>query len=142
MDKTTLARIQRVRKLQSGLAQASAAQAKDSLASETALSDRIAGLVAAVAPAQQQGNAVSFAAAAHFRERLHRSALTAADRVAAAERQAEAAAEAAREARRDQTAVEKLLVRAQADAALREIRALEETPSFRSLSDRLRHDPC
>lgn len=142
MDRKALARIQRVRVLQAGLAQAAEAQARDGLASETALSDRIAGLAAAVAPCTQQGSAVSLAAAAHYRERLHRSAITAADRVAAARRQADAAAAAAQEARRDQSAVEKLLDRARADAALLELRALEEAPAFRPLSERLRHDPC
>lgn len=142
MDRKTLARIQRVRVLQAGLAQAGEVQARDTLASEAALSDRIAGLAAAVAPMRQESTAVSFAAAAHYRERLHRSAITAADRVAAAAAQAEAAAEAAREARRDQSAVEKLLVRAQAEAVMREMRALEDAPLFKPLSERLRHDPC
>jgi len=48
------------------------------------------------------------------------------------------AAEATRAAKRDQSAVEKLIERGLAEAALREIRALRDAPPVR----KIRHDPC
>jgi hypothetical protein len=48
------------------------------------------------------------------------------------------AAEATREARRDQSAIEKLMIRADAEAALKALRALEVAPPVR----KIRHDPC
>lgn len=138
MDKKRLTRVHRVRTLQLGFAQAAESRARDTMASESALSNRIAQLAAAVAPTQSSDAAFSLAAAAHYRERLSTSALTADNRVRAAERQAEAAAEATREARRDQSAIEKLMIRADAEAALGAIRAMEKMPAFR----KVRHDPC
>ena len=138
MDSRKLARIHRVRAIQFGLAQAEEARARDAVASEAALSRRIAQLADAVAPAADGGAGFSFAAAAHYRERLHRSAEVAAGRVATAEAEAERRAETARAAKRDQTAVEKLIARAEADAALKAIRALQEAPPVR----KVRHDPC
>ena len=55
-----------------------------------------------------------------------------------AQRAADRAAEATREARRDQSAIEKLMARADADAALKAIRELEVAPPVR----KIRHDPC
>ena len=77
-------------------------------------------------------------AAAHYRDRLQQSANAAVERVQAAEYHVERAAEATRAAKRDQSAVEKLLARADADAVLKAIRAMEEAPAFR----KVRHDPC
>ena len=74
----------------------------------------------------------------HFRERLHQSAHAAEGRLRAAQATAERAVEATREARRDQSAVEKLIARADALEVLREIRALEAAPAGR----KNRHDPC
>ena len=45
---------------------------------------------------------------------------------------------ATQEARRDQSAIEKLIVRAEAQAALKELRAMEDAPVFK----RNRHAPC
>lgn len=140
MDKRgkTLARIHRVRTLQLGLTRADEARAHDKFASEQLLSGRIALLVEAVAPVHETQVAVSLGAAAHYRERLQKSADAAIERMQAAEHHVDRAAEATRAAKRDQTAVEKLLARADADAVLRAIRAMEESPAFR----RVRHDPC
>lgn len=137
-DPKKLARVNRVRAIQLSLAQAEEARARASVASETALSLRIAQLAAAIAPGQQQDAAFSFAAAAHYRERLHRSAEAADHRVRAAEAAAEHAAEATRAAKRDQSAVEKLIARSEAEAALKALRALQDAPPVR----RIRHDPC
>ncbi|MEG8044132.1 hypothetical protein O6V14_10725 [Sphingomonas faeni] len=140
MDKRgkTLARIHRVRTLQLGLTRADEARAHDKFASEQLLSGRIALLVEAVAPVHETQVAVSLGAAAHYRERLQKSADAAVERMQAAEHHLDRAAEATRAAKRDQTAVEKLLARADADAVLKAIRAMEESPAFR----RVRHDPC
>ena len=134
-----LARVNRVRTVQLTLARAAQAQAEAQVASETALNTRIAQLAAAIAPAPTQGAAVSLTAAAHYRDRLHQSAHAAVARVQQAEQRAAAATDAARGAERDLKAVEKLQTRADADAALAAIRALEGAPMpVRSL----RHDPC
>lgn len=133
-----LDRILRVRTLQLGLVQADEARARDKAASEAALSARIAHLAQAVAPASEPLAGLSLVAAAHFRERLQQSAYVAQARLIAAEAQAARAAEATREARRDQSAIEKLIARADADAAVRAIRALEVAPPSR----KVRHDPC
>jgi flagellar protein FliJ len=138
MDSRKLARIHRVRSLQLGLAQSEELRIRDIAASEASLSHRIAQLAAAVAPAPRADGAVTLAAAAHYRDRLHRSAESATNRVRAAEAEAARAAEATRSAKRDQSAVEKLLARAEADAALRAIRALQDAPPVR----KIRHDPC
>jgi len=134
----TLARIHRVRTLQLGLTRADEARAHDKFASEQALSGRIALLAEAVAPIHETQVAVSLGAAAHYRDRLQQSANAAVERVQAAEYHVERAAEATRAAKRDQSAVEKLLARADADAVLKAIRAMEDAPAFR----RVRHDPC
>lgn len=138
-DPRKLARIHRVRSLQLTLAQADEARALDKHASEASLSARIAQLAAAVAPAEASTHAgFSLSAAAHYRDRLQQSAAAAADRVQAAEQAAERAATATREAKRDQSAVEKLIARADAAEALRALRALEGAPAVRTV----RHDPC
>ena len=101
--------------------------------------ERIAGLAANVAPALSgEGFAGTLMAAAHYRDRLHQSAYAAERRVVVAEQGLESAREATREARRDQSAIEKLMARADADAALKAIRELEVAPPVR----KIRHDPC
>lgn len=137
-DAKRLARIYRVRTLQLGLATADEANARDRVSSETVLEGRIAQLAAAVAPTTVSLGATSLGAAAHYRERLHHSAAAAADRIRAAEHQVAAASEATLAAKRDQSAVEKLIARADADTALKAIRALEAAPPARVV----RHDPC
>ncbi|KQN28865.1 MULTISPECIES: hypothetical protein [unclassified Sphingomonas] len=134
----TLARIHRVRTLQLGLTRADEARAHDKFASEQALSGRIARLAEAVAPVHETQVAVSLGAAAHYRDRLQQSANAAVERVQAAESRVARATEATRAAKRDQSAVEKLLARADADAVLKAIRAMEDAPAFR----KVRHDPC
>ena len=138
MKPKTLARIHRVRTLQLGLARADEAQRLGTLADESALQARIAGLAAAVAPSPAAIGGTALAAAAHYRERLHQSAAVATGRVRVAEERAAAAAEASRAAHRDQSAVEKLLARAHAEAAVREMRALADAPPGKPK----RHDPC
>ena len=137
-DARKLARIHRVRTLQLGLVRADEARAHERMTSEAALAQRIGQLAAAVAPAPEAGARFSLAASAYYRERLHQSAAAADARVRAAELGAERAAEATRAAQRDQSAVEKLMARADAATVIKEIRALEEAPASR----RKRHDPC
>lgn len=134
----TLDRILRVRTLQLTLSRGEEARALDRMASEEALAGRIASLADAVAPSPENANGFSLVAAAHFRSRLHQSAELADRRLRDAAVQLERASEATREARRDQSAVEKLMVRAEADDALKAIRALEAAPPTR----KIRHDPC
>ena len=131
-----LARIHRVRTLQFGLAQADELTARDRHASEVQLAERIAALAASVAP--RDGSGVSLAAQAHYRERLTQSAAAAEQRVRTARFQSVQASEKSRAAHRDQVAVEKLIARAHADAALRELRDLQNAPPIR----KVRHDPC
>jgi hypothetical protein len=139
-DARKLARLHRVRTLQLGLTRADEVRAQERLANETQLSSRIAALAAGVAPeAASSAPGFSLGAAAHYRERLYRSAADAAGRVRDAQAFADRAAAASREAKRDQTAVEKLMTRAAADALTREMRALEEAPPG---GRRVRHDPC
>ncbi|WP_315763110.1 hypothetical protein [Sphingomonas sp. Y38-1Y] len=140
-DAKKLARILRVRTLQLGLTQADEARAADRVASELALRDRIARLADEVAPTPSSlpADSLSFAAAAHYRERLHQSAHAAQARVAAAHDGLAVAQGATRDARRDQSAVEKLIARADHAAALKAIRALEALPPGRPAK---RHDPC
>jgi hypothetical protein len=133
-----LDRLLRVRTLQLGMSRADEARALDKMANEVALAGRIASLAEGVAPAQESGSGFSLVAAAHFRSRLHHSAQMAEMRVREAEAVVERAAEASREAKRDQSAVEKLMARADADDALKAIRALEAAPPVR----KIRHDPC
>ena len=70
--------------------------------------------------------------------RLHQSAFAAEKRVEVAEQSLEMARAATREARRDQNAIEKLITRAEADAALKALRELEQLPPM----GRNRHDIC
>lgn len=136
--KKTLDRLLRVRSLQLNLVRADEARAQTKLDSEQALRNRIAALAANVAPASQPSGALSLMAAAHFRDRLHRSAEAADARLRVAERGLERASEATREAKRDQSAIEKLLEREAAEQALKAIRQLEEAPPVR----KIRHGPC
>ena len=140
-DKHTkrLGRLLRVRTLQVGQVRAEESAAQDRLASEHALAQRIADLAANVAPRPAEfGAAMSLAAAAHYRERLHASATAINQRVVVAQTGLERARAATQEARRDQSAIEKLVERAKVEAALRELRAMEEQPPVR----RNRHAPC
>lgn len=138
MDNKKLKRLHRVRTLQLGMAQAAETRAHDQMASETALSNRIAQLASAVAPSEGAGAGMSFAAMAHYREKLHRNAEAIENRVRIAAAEATRAQEARQSAKRDQTAVEKLIARGEVEAALREIRALQDAPPTR----KIRHDPC
>ena len=138
MPKSKLDRILRVRTLQLGLVQADEARAQDRAASEATLKSRIAQLAASVAPTSAPVAGFSLVASAHFRERLQHSAEAAEGRLRAAVAVAERAVEATREARRDQSAIEKLIARADADAVVKAIRALETAPATRTN----RHDPC
>jgi flagellar protein FliJ len=133
-----LDRLLRVRTLQLGLVRAEEVRAQERFNNEATLSSRIAQLAEGVAPQSAPTQGFSLVATAHFRDRLQQSAEAAAGRLRAAERVVERAAEATREARRDQNAIEKLIARADADAALKAIRALEATPPTR----KIRHDPC
>jgi hypothetical protein len=99
---------------------------------------RIAQLANAIAPSEVSTQGFSLVAAARFRDRLHQSAEAAEGRVRAAQAVATHAAEKTREAKRDQSAIEKLIDRADAQAVIREIRALENAPPSR----KIRHDPC
>ncbi|KQN39546.1 hypothetical protein ASG37_08320 [Sphingomonas sp. Leaf407] len=135
-----LARVLRVRTLQLGLTQADEARAAARVADEAAMRDRILSLAQAIAPVTTPvASASSLGAAAHYRERLHVSAQLAERRVAQADVGLEQARSATLEARRDQSAVEKLIARADAASALKEMRALENAPPVRKPN---RHDPC
>ena len=134
----TLARLHRVRTIQLHLAHADEARARDSVNSEAVLHARIAQLAEAVAPIAASAAGISLGAAAHYRDKLHQSTLTAAIRVRNAEGQRDRAAEATRAARRDQSAIEKLIVRDDADTVRAAMRALEEVPPGAGK----RHDPC
>lgn len=138
LDQKKLDRLLRVRTLQLGLVQAEEAQARARFAGEAALNGRIAQLAQGVAPSPAPVAGFALGAAAHYRDRLQRSAEAAETRLRAAEAAAERAAEATREARRDQSAIEKLIARADADAVVKAIRAMEVAPPPR----KLRHDPC
>lgn len=138
-DAQKLARIHRVRTLQLGLKRADEAAAAEKHHSETMLSQRIGALADAVAPTVAGAGGFSLAAQAHYRERLQQSALAAISRVAAAEGQWQRAAEQTRAAHRDQTAIEKLMARADAAAMVKEMRALQDAPPS---APRNRHDPC
>ena len=134
-----LDRLLRVRTLQLGMTRAEEVRVQTRLASEAELANRIARLADSVAPVRADaGSGFSLVAAAHFRSRLHQSAEAAEVRLRDAERMAEAAAEATREAKRDQSAVEKLMARADREAAIKAIRAMESAPAVR----KIRHDPC
>lgn len=134
-----LDRLLRVRTLQLGQVQGEEARARARVDQEESLRQRIAGLAANVAPiAASAPTATGLIAAAHYRDRLHQSAHAAEQRVAVAEQGLDAARAATRDARRDQSAIEKLIAREQADAALKALRELEQLPP----SGRNRHDPC
>ena len=135
MAKDQLGRIHRVRTVKLNLARAEEVRAHAQVATETALSARIAQLVEAVAPAS--GSAATLLAASHYRDRLNKSAATAANRVRMAEADAARAAEGARAAKRDQSAVEKLMERARAEDVRRGMRVLEDQPAPKK-----RHGPC
>lgn len=138
-QKQKLDRLLRVRTLQLNLVRAGEAAANAKLDSETALQTRIRKLADNVAPRVDDGGfASNLASAAYYRDRLHASAVAADARRAMAEAGVERARAATREARRDQSAIEKLIDRAKAQAALKELRAMEDVPGFK----RNRHDPC
>lgn len=138
LAKKKLDRIHRVRTLQLGLVRAEEVRANARFAGEVTLRNRIAQLTHDIAPTASADQGLSMIAAAHFRDRLQQSAEAADGRMRAAEQIAALAAEKTRDAKRDQSAIEKLLARADADAAVRAIRALEATPPSR----KVRHDPC
>lgn len=141
-DAKKLARIHRVRTLQLGLTRADEMRAHEKYANETHLAGRIRALADAVAPTVDSvGVGASFGAQAHFRERLHQSSAAAEMRVETASQFVDRAVEATRSAKRDQSAIEKLLERARIAAAMREMRAMEETPPVSPLKAK-RHDPC
>lgn len=131
-------RILRVRTLQLGQVRAQEGAARARVEHELALRERIAQLAANVAPSPAQSTATTLIAAAHYRERLHQSAHAATRRVADAEQGLTAAAEATREAKRDQSAIEKLIARSEAEAAVKALRALEALPP----TGKNRHDLC
>lgn len=134
-----LDRLLRIRTLQLGQVRAEEGRARARVEQESALRERIVQLAAEVAPvALSAGTATSLIAAAHFRERLQQSAQAAEERVALAENGLDAAAAASREARRDQSAIEKLIAREEAEAALRALRELETLPPL----GKNRHDIC
>ena len=134
-----LARLHRVRTLQLDQVRAEEVRANARFEQEAQLRARIASLADNVAPvASGEGFAATMIAAAHYRERLHQSAQAATRRVEVAEQGLESARAATREARRDQSAIEKLIVREQAESALKILRALETLPP----SGRNRHDIC
>ncbi len=134
-----LNRLLRVRTLQLGQVQAQEVAAGAKLDGEAALRARIAQLAADVSPQRDDtGFAASLAAAAYYRDRLNASAVAAEQRLEAAAAGLEHARAATQEARRDQSAIEKLIVRAEAQEALKALRALEEAPTFK----KNRHAPC
>lgn len=139
-DAKKLGRLLRVRTLQLDMVRASEAAARAKVANEEALRARIAQLAQSVAPAPapKPGSATSLIAAAYYRERLHQSAFAAERRVVEAQRGLDHARAATREAKRDQSAIEKLIERAEANAARRALRALEDMPA----TSGKRHDPC
>lgn len=135
-----LQRVLRVRTLQLDLIRAEEVRAQQKVADEQALRQRILQLAADVSPtAGSAPMGGSLSAAAHYRDRLNHSALLADRRVTTADQGLARARAATLEARRDQGAVEKLIDRAEAQATLRELRALENAPPVRK---RFRHEPC
>ncbi|PZQ62051.1 MAG: hypothetical protein DI544_05515 [Sphingomonas taxi] len=129
-DAKRLTRLHRVRTLQLGLARADESRTQAQLTSETQLAQRIAQLADAVSPVPATtAGAMTIAAQAHFRDRLHRSAEAAMNRVRTAQAQVERSTEATRAARRDQNAVEKLLDRQRIADIAAEMKALEDAPA-------------
>ena len=134
-----LARLHRVRTLQLDQVRADEVRAHARVSQESQLRERIASLAATIAPVTSgEGFANALSAAAHYRDRLHQSAHAAARRVEVAELGLESARAATREARRDQSAIEKLIAREQAETTLKMLRALEALPP----TGRNRHDIC
>lgn len=125
-----LGRLLRVRTLQLDMVRAGEVAAREKVAGEEALRARIAQLAQGVAPspAPTPGSATTLIAAAHYRERLHQSAVAAEHRIAEAQRGLAHARAATQEAKRDQSAIEKLIERAEANAARKAMRALEDMP--------------
>ncbi|MBR0553134.1 hypothetical protein [Stakelama marina] len=137
--KKRLDRLHRVRSLQLDLVRMDEMRAAERVANEEKLRDRIAQLSASVAPASTPTEATSLIAAAHYRDRLSQSAQAASHRLQMAERGLDLARERTQEAWRDQSAIEKLIERAQDAAADRARRALEALPGE---ARKKRHDPC
>ncbi|WP_066797913.1 hypothetical protein [Sphingomonas soli] len=134
-----LSRLHRVRTLQLDQVRAEEVRAHARVNQEAQLRERISTLADNIAPVKScEAFASSMIAAAHYRDRLHQSAQAAARRVEVAEQGLEHARAATREARRDQNAIEKLMARERAEAALKFLRSLEELPP----AGRNRHDPC
>ena len=133
-----LGRLLRVRTLQLDQVRAAEVHARAKVDQEESLKERIAALAANVAPAAAPTFATSLIAAAYYRDRLHQSAHAAERRVAVAQQGLETARAATREAHRDQSAIEKLIAREEAKAALEALRALEALPA----GSRKRHDIC
>lgn len=138
LTKAKLNRLLRVRTLQLGLVRADEARAHQRFASEAALKSRITQLAESIAPAPAEIDAFAFMAEAHFRDRLNQSAEAAETRLRAAEASMTRASEATRGAKRDQSAIEKLIARADAAELVKSIRALEAAP----VGAKIRHDPC
>lgn len=126
-----LGRLLRVRTLQLDMVRAGEVAAREKVAHEEALRTRITQLAQGVAPtpAAAPGSATTLIAAAYYRERLHQSAFAAERRVADAQRGLDTARAATHEAKRDQSAIEKLIERAEANAARKAMRALEDMPA-------------
>ena len=135
-----LERLLRVRTLQLDQVRAAEVHARAKVDQERTLRERIATLADNVAPvaAPAPTFATSLIAAAHYRDRLHQSAHAAERRVVVAQQGLETARAATREAHRDQSAIEKLIEREDAKAALKALRELETLPA----STRKRHDIC
>lgn len=136
-----LDRLLRVRTLQLDLVRAEESRAAEKLAAEAALKARILSLATSVAPTPSPAaqSATALMSAAHYRDRLHQSVAAAEQRIERAHFGLDRARVATREAKRDQNAIEKLIGRAEADAALAALRALENAPPTRA---KKRHDPC
>jgi flagellar FliJ protein len=135
-----LERLLRVRTLQLDQVRAAEVHARTKVDQEQILRERIAALADNVAPvaAPAPTFATSLIAAAHYRDRLHQSAHAAERRFAVAQQGLETARAATREAHRDQNAIEKLIEREDAKAALKTLRELEALPA----NSRKRHDIC
>lgn len=135
-----LERLLRVRTLQLDQVRAAEVQARTRVDQEETLRARIAALAANVAPdaTPAPAFATTLIAAAHYRDRLHQSAHAAERRVELAQQGLETARAATREAHRDQSAIEKLIEREEARAALKALRELEALPAIA----RKRHDIC
>ena len=135
-----LERLLRVRTLQLDQVRAAEMHARSKVDQEQALRERIATLADNVAPvaAPTPTFATSLIAAAHYRDRLHQSAHAAERRVVVAQQGLVSARAATREAHRDQNAIEKLIEREDAKAALKALRELEMLPA----TIRKRHDIC